>query len=351
VLLSLGIAASALSNFSAAFVFVAQSLAFFRRAGVSHRSMARWGGVTALVLVLIAPWIYRVTTYVDFGKLATPVLPGELDPGERLRGETTFRVESIPYAAYAYSAGLSLGPSLRELHDNPALAPVVERHAPVIVWVTALFGCVLVLGVHTALRRAGPGVTLEVVSYTLVPLAATLLLNWQNAKAFNVRYVIVGLPAYLALLAVGLAGMGRWRGWIVGGLLMATCAVSVGNDYFSPRYAREDVKRAVAEMDRRMTPGDCIFAPTVWQVVQHYRRDDAPLYSVYADAPAASRAQMDALLGTCPTFWYVRARAWVDDPDGYVAAEIERRCDVLDRFERPGVVVTRYGVKDPGAAR
>jgi 4-amino-4-deoxy-L-arabinose transferase-like glycosyltransferase len=343
-LLSVLVAASVLSNFSATFAFAAQSLGYFRGAGVSRRSLGRWGAIAALAAVLMSPWIYRVTTYVDFGKLATPVLPGELDTSERLRGETTFRLEAVPYAAYGYSVGLSLGPSLRELHAQASLGEVLRRHAPVIAWVVLVFGLALTAGLRAAWRTPGRAGTLEVAAYVLIPLVATLLLNWQNAKAFNVRYVIVGLPAYLGLLAAGLTPARRWRG-VLAAAVVGTCLVSLANHYVNPRYAREDVKRAVAQMERRMQPGDCVFAPTVWQVVRHYRSVDAPLYFVYADPPGIASGQLAAMFASCPTFWYLRARPWVDDPDGSVRAEIERRAEALERYRFPGVELTRYRMR------
>ncbi|HEU4364682.1 MAG TPA: hypothetical protein VFT13_04380, partial [Candidatus Krumholzibacteria bacterium] len=192
--------------------------------------------------------------------------------------------------------------------------------------------------------------TLEIAAYIVIPLAATLLLNWQNAKAFNVRYVIVGLPAFVAILAAG-AGSLRGTRRVISGALLATCAVSLANHYFNPRFAKDDVKRSLAEVERRMEPGDCIFAPTVWHVVQHYATGNAPLHFVYGDAPDLAARQLDAMMRECGTFWYLRARPWVDDPAGRVLDEIERRCTPLDRFAFPGVEVTRYSVNPETAPR
>jgi 4-amino-4-deoxy-L-arabinose transferase-like glycosyltransferase len=342
------VAAGVLSNFSTTFSFGAQTVAFFRRARISRTSVATWLLVGALAAVMVSPWIYRVTTFVDFGKLATPVMPGELDTGERLRGGTTFRLEAVPYTAFAYSAGFSLGPSLRELHENASLTTVLRRHAGEIAWVGALFGSLLIAGIVFARRRAGGGAVLEVALYALLPLIATLLLNWQNAKAFNVRYVIVGLPAYLAFIAAGVCCLNGWRRWLVGGLLLATCGWSLGNHYFNPRYAREDVRGAVAEIERREGANTCLFAPTVRQVVEHYRTSDAPVYAVFADAPGSASSQLAPLFGECESFWYLRAREWVDDPDGAVLHAIEQRYRAGESFVRPGVVATRYRLRSVG---
>jgi hypothetical protein len=181
----------------------------------------------------------------------------------------------------------------------------------------------------------------------LVPLVATLALNWQNAKAFNVRYVIVGLPAFIVLLAVGVASLGAARRWLAAALI-TTCLLSLGNHYFNPRFAKEDVKRALAAVEARMLPGDCIFAPTVWQVVAHYQTNDAPLHFVYGDPPGIAQQQLRELYDACDTFWYLRARPWVDDPNGGVLADIEKHCVALENMSFPGVQVTRYQKRGGG---
>ncbi|MDH4037613.1 MAG: glycosyltransferase family 39 protein [Candidatus Krumholzibacteria bacterium] len=341
------VAAAVLSNFSAVFAFAAQSIAFLRGAGRLRVWLPRWAAVGLMAAALLSPWIYRVTTYIDFGRLATPVMPGQLDPSERLRGETTFRFESIPYAVYAYSVGLSLGPSLRELHGDASLGSVVQRHAAVVLWVGLLFGAVTLAGLRAVRRAMGWGGLLEMAGYLLIPLVATLLLNWQNAKAFNVRYVLVGLPAYVAFLAAGVTSLRATRRLWVGGALAATSLLSLGNHYFNPRFAREDVKRAVAGVEARADGRECIFAPTVWPVVRHYLTTDAPLHFVYGGPPGVAQRQLDAMFAQCDTFWYLRARPWVDDPDGRVRDEIERRCEPLDHFSTAGVEATRYRVKQP----
>ncbi len=343
LLLSMLVAAALLSNFSAAFAFLAQTGTWFRGSGLSRRSVARWVAVVAATAVLISPWIYRVHTYVDVSRLVTPVMPGEIESQERLRGETTFRFESAPYAAFAYSVGLSLGPSLRDLHGDASLASVVRHHAGTIAIVAVAFGGVFLAGVTAVRRRRGWGGVAEMVAYVLIPLGATLLLNWQNAKAFNVRYVIVGLPAFLAFLAAGIAASGRWRPWVAAAVLSLSVA-SLANHYFNPAFAKEDVKRAVREVERRIAPGECVFAPTVWQVVEHYLTIDAPVHYVYSNPPGLAARQLEEMFSACESFWYLRSRPWVDDADGRVQAEIDSRCETLDRFELPGVEVTRYRV-------
>jgi hypothetical protein len=343
--LAVAVAASVLSNFSATFSFVVHALSYFKRGGVSRATVARWAGVTILVIVLISPWIYRLSTYVDLGRLATPIRPGELDAAERLRGDTTFRIEAIPYAAFAYSVGFTLGPSLRELHDVTSLGGVLVRHGAVIAWVGVLFGVLVVLGITRGARTHGRWAIVEPLLYVGIPLLATLVLNWQNAKAFNVRYVLVGLPMYLSLIAVGIASLRGGREWVAAFFVAATCAASLWNYYQDPSYAKEDVRDAVRAVEARIAPGECIFAPTVWQIVQHYATSDAPVLYVYGEPESMMQDQLANLFVQCDSMWYVRARPWVDDPSGRVLAEIDARYVRVETLEFPGVSAIHFARK------
>jgi hypothetical protein len=341
-------AAAILSNFSACFTFAVQTLVFVKGSGHRPRALARWAAITALVLVITSPWIYRVTTFVDFGKLVTPVGPGALEEAERLRGDTTFRFESVPYAFYAYSVGFALGPTLREMHGDVHAA--VARHVVPIAWTALLFGTLAVAGCVGAARGSngsgGAWRAVEPVLYIVVPLVATLLLNWQNAKAFNVRYILAGLPMYLTVLAVGIRAWGGRRARVAGVLVVTTCAAALFNYYTDSDRRKEDVRAAVRAVEARMQPGECIFAPTVWQIVAHYQTTGAPLHYIYRDPPGLMDRQLDTMVSSCSSFWYIRARPWVDDADGKVLSAIEARYTRDEAMDFPGVSVLHFVAKN-----
>ncbi len=327
-------AAAVLCNFSAVFAFAVQAVAFARGTAPLARAALRWLAVTAMVLLITSPWIYRVTTFVDFGKLATPVQPGTLDPAERLRGDTTFRWESIPYTFYAYSVGFALGPSLTEMHGD--LRAAVAHHRAAIAWTAIVFGVLAAAGLVTTWRRsAWRGA--ELVLYIAVPLAATLALNWQNAKAFNVRYVLIGLPMYLVLLAAGIEAVGGKRRILALAVVVGTSVPALFNYYGDPDRQKEDVRDAVRAVEARLQPGECIFAPTVFQIVAHYQTTSAPLHYIYHGSPEIVDRQLDDFYAGCSSFWYLRARPWVDDPDGRVLSSLESRYRAGEELDFPGV--------------
>ena len=340
VAFSAGVAAAVLCNFSAVFAFVVQSIVFAKNTAPRARAVPRWLVVTAVVILITSPWIYRVTTFVDFGKLVTPVQPGALDPAELLRGDTTFRWESIPYTFYAYSVGFALGPSLAEMHGD--LNATVAQHRAAIAWTAIVFGVLAAGGLVSTWRRSAwrGG---ELVLYIVVPLAATLALNWQNAKAFNVRYVLIGLPMFLTLVAAGIEAAGGKRRVAALALVVGTCLPALFNYYRDPARQKEDVRAAVRAVEARLQPGECIFAPTVFPIVAHYQTTSAPLHYIFHSTPEIVDRQMQGFYAAgCSSFWYVRARPWVDDPDGRVWSSIQSRYQAREELDFPGVRAVHF---------
>ena len=342
----LAIACAALSNFTAAYLFLTHTVIYFLRVGIGRRTLARWAFLSLVILLLLSPWVYRIYTFIDVSDLVTPVRPGQLDETERLRGKTTITPAALPYALYSYSVGFSLGPSTRELHYDHSPGYVLRHHAPIVVWTALLFGGLFLVGVGRVIRGAAP--SRELLLYLLVPLVLTLLLNWQNAKAFNVRYVLVGFPAYLCFLAIGIESVNSRLRTAVVVVLLATLMVAVGNYYFSPRYAREDVRGAVRHVEKNIAPGECIVAPTVTSVVEHYYRGVEEVHSVF-NRPGRPREVVDRQLrevfAWCNSVWYVRARPWVDDADGYVMGRVSDHYQQLQVIHFEGVELYHFGPK------
>ncbi len=340
---ALAMAGALLSNFSAAFLAAAQTLLWFARGGFTRRNVLRWVITALVVLVLIAPWAYRLWVILDVGRLVTPVSPGEIAPQERLRGETTFTLAAVPYAAWTFCAGFTLGPSLRELHVDPVLGDVVRRHAGEIAAVAIVFGVLALSGIRGARRR---GVAGMLSAYLVLPLVLCLFLAWQNAKAFNVRYVLVALPAWCVVLATGLEELPRRARVAVAAGALAVIAASLGNLYANPRYAREDVRGAMRYVEAHGASDDCVLAPTVVEVAQHYAVRPERVHAFYGAGVSeeSRRRQLDEAFAGCKTLWYVRARPWVEDADGWLLRELPRRGRETERIEFAGVTLVRYAL-------
>jgi hypothetical protein len=345
----LTMAFAALSNFTAAFLFVTHTILYFTRFKVRWRPITRWALISLAILVLISPWVYRIYTFIDVSDLVTPVAPGQLDEVERLRGKTTVTWTALPYAFYTYSVGFSLGPSTRELHENTRMRYVLRRHAGALAWVVVAFGGLFLWGLWSAVRGSAPWGGL--LLYLLVPFVLTFALNWQNAKAFNVRYVLPGFGAFLCFVAIGLAAMPRRMGVAATAAVVVTLLVADFHYFFDGRYAREDVRGAVRYVEEHIETGECIFAPTVTALVQHYYRGIEDVRSVF-NPPGLARAVVDRrlapLFAWCNSLWYIRARPWVDDGDGYVLERLSSRYRRSQVIQFDGVELIHFEAKKGG---
>ncbi|MDH3198945.1 MAG: hypothetical protein OEO21_11980, partial [Candidatus Krumholzibacteria bacterium] len=236
----------------------------------------------------------------------------------------------------------------RELHHDASLSAVTANHGATVALVALVFGGLFLYGASRALRASLR--SRELAAYLIVPLACTLILGWQNAKAFNARYVLVSLPAWLCVLAIALDGMGRRARVAAWAAVAALTAVSLAHFYFDGRYAKEDVRGAVRTIEARAGPEDCILAPTVWHVVGRYYRGEAVTRSVFQrdwlPKPRVD-AQLEPLFAECNTVWYIRARPWVDDADGYVLRRLAERYVSREVIEFNGVELMLLEASDP----
>lgn len=339
----LAMAAAVLSNFIAAFLFAAHTAIYFVRHGFHGTVWKRWVSVGVLVLVLVSPWVYRVYTYIDVSELVTPVTPGQLDNSERLRGETTVSPSAVPYTFYTFAAGFSLGPSLRELHEDATMRGVLSHHWPVVAWVSVLFGGLFIWGLSRYRNRGR--LWFELCVYLVFPLLFTLILTWQNAKAFNPRYVLLALPAWLCFVAAGARALPRMLSVAATAACALTMLVSLTHYYFDGNYARDDVRSAVRYVEKQMDrdrSDECVLAPTVDEVVRHYRTGNYEVHVVFQRQWLARDrvdAQLASLFAACNSLWYIRARPWVDDWNNYVIDTLESRYRVSEQVQFDGVKV------------
>jgi hypothetical protein len=344
LLYACGMALAALSNFSAAFLYVIHGVIYLVRRGFSGKRVLRWLTASLIILVLISPWIYRIYVVIDVPKLVTPVKPGEISSTERLRGETTVTPNAIPYILYTFSAGFTLGPSTGELHRNTTIASVFRHYWPAILYVGVLFGWLSLAGAVQLIRRGLPWK--QVGLYLFVPMALVFLLCWQNAKAINVRYVLISLPVYLGIIAVGLQSLRPAIARVLTVLVVLTLIFSLGNYYFNGRYAREDIRGAARYLEVQANEGECILAPTIREVFQYYYGKANPVHAIYAPMGTPKEridAQLEKLFTACETVWYVRAREWADDADGYLLRALGnayRPAEFVDRYD--GVTLIKY---------
>jgi hypothetical protein len=190
----------------------------------------------------------------------------------------------------------------------------------------------------------------QMALYLVVPLACVLILCWQNAKAFNVRYVLVSLPAFLCVLALGLQAFRPPVKQLLTVLVFGTLLLSLGNYYFNDRYAREDVRGAARYIEKNAVSDECILVPTVIEVFDYYYDGESPIRNVWIPAGTPQERideQLDKVFATCSTVWYVAAREWDHDKSGYLRGALDSRCRVVETMgDLAGVSITKYERKN-----
>jgi len=223
-------------------------------------------GLGVLLLVL-SPWILRYLGVLEIHRLVPgrETLPSE----EPLRGASTFSWPAIPFTFYVFSVGYSLGPSLRALHEQSAMA-AIRPHLPVIALTGALFGALALTGFAALGRRRFARVLLAAA--ILLPLVFVSYFALMNFKPFNPRYLAVALPAWFALLAAGWAAWSRPVRVLAGALVLALFGVSLAQHYSHVEYAKEDFRGAARDLAGRFAPGDSLVLVGGCSPLDYYRR-------------------------------------------------------------------------------
>ncbi len=308
------------------------------------------GAITAVALL---PWAVE---FYNRRVVESHLL--RLDPvpvTERLRGEETAPVLGLPYAAYVFSVGFSLGPSLRELRESPSLA-TLGRY-PVAVGATAVcFGLLSIAGLAVWVR--GDAQRRLWLLALLVPPLLAFVAAFRNVKVFNPRYAATALPAYVLLLAEGAWAL-KIRG--AGGIVLAgagiLCATSLVQLQTVPRYWKEDTRGAAAVLQSELAPGDFVFMVCGWDPIARYywpalRRDTSihHMFPPFRRGPEESpedAAKLMTEIRSARRAYVVFCRDYYEDPDGRWEGFLRGRFAIARAWELSGARIWKLGAEVP----
>jgi len=334
-------------NLSSVFFAVGLQAWVLMRVRRSRRACAVWAVAHVALGIVLAPYASQITRQVRPERM----IGVETDVGgdAPLRGATTLHPMALPYTAYSFAAGYSLGPTLEELRLRPVVA-LQARHAPALALVALGFGLPFVLGIVRGGRDRG---------LLLLPAVATALFTvWlaaANMKPFNVRYLSVVAPAFFIWVAMGIEALPRRVGrWVLACALVAS-AWSCWNYFFVPRYGRDDVRGAVRFVSEQAGPADAIVQVALTGSLRWYydalgARPVHPPASALADADAA-QTFATALASAGPVVWYLECRPESLDPRGLLRAALANRATRVATTPFVGIRVHRYEIApSPGAA-
>lgn len=288
---------------------------------------SRWGGpllYLGLVTLALSPWILHHLIqrlgWLEWGRLVPGRPAGTVEAP--LRGDTTFSWAGIPFTFYVLSVGYSLGPSLRDLHAGGARLDTLVPFAPAILASALTFGMLALVGTF-ALGEPGPPASRPrrwlLGAVLLVPIATVTWFALSNFKVYNPRYVAVGLPAYLCLLAAGWASLARPARRLAAAAVIVLFALAHLHQGWGARYAKDDFKRATKALDLVVAPQDVIIAAGNFSPLEYYWGDREPAPVVYWAGYARDERmepRFRALLNPAGPTWLVVSRTHDLDPEG-----------------------------------
>ncbi len=151
----------------------------------------------------------------------------------------------LPYTFYAYSVGLSYGPSVFELHALPSPLTILATW-PSIAFIALVWGGIFLLGIRNLYAR---GTVLAPLLWVVSAPALLFVVAAVSDVAYNVRYTIPALPAFAIIVAAGIQAIDtRWQRIAVAAAVLVFSAMSLQNHYGDPRYDRPHVREALAAL-------------------------------------------------------------------------------------------------------
>jgi uncharacterized membrane protein len=332
LVLGIALTCASLSHFSALFLPVGFTayLLVSRKLGGRY---IRAGLVAAAVLLLaISPWVYReIENLRGIEVVHISKLPVE----DRLRGDLTLNPWSYPYTFYAFSVGYSFGPDLRVLHGVDSAIELLAVYWPHLLIVMIVFGYLMLHGVIEAARR---GNLAQFLSIGITGLAMITVIALLNIKVFNVRYLTVLFPIFVALIACGLprGRMSRYAALVIVCVLFMASNV---NYYADPTYARDDIRSAVDMIEQEEGASDLILGINSVSVIEHYYdgTNRVQWISPIELGREETYSKVDRYLAREGRVWYLRLRHWDSDPSDMLLEALQGRGMLLGEWEYPGI--------------
>jgi uncharacterized membrane protein len=330
-----------LANFSVGLLMAAMTAAVLLRRPFDRRFALSWAAVLGGVAVAFSPWLFDWYARIGGERI---FVAGPTPMGVPLREASGFTWLGIPFAAWTFAFGYSLGPSLHDLHLDRSWRTIAP-HAPVMLAGFAAVGCGFALGLRAVAAR---GRGLLVATLLLVPLLLVAIMASREVKTFHPRYLLASsFPAFVAVMGAGWAQPGAIsRGSAV--VAAALAIVAITQLAFDPRYAKEDLRGAARIVLAEEQPGDTVVVIYSYRPFEYYFEREggkARLLRLHkrflrsGDDLTAHAA--DAASGG-GRVWVVLSRWWDVAPEARIRGAFESLLNESRRWETPGVKITLY---------
>ena len=329
--------AGLLSNLSVAFVAAAQ-FAYLVVVQGKRRLIGRWLVAVFLVLLVFSPWVREMIE-------RWRSVPGATASTQVVTGGGGLSAFSIPYVYFVYGGGYSLGPTVRELQADSSRA--VNENVGWILAAAAVFGLPLVLGM-VRLARSNSNLLTLLLLWMAVPVVCVSLVAGLGLKTFNVRYALVGVPAFILLTASGLAAITRTRFWPFLGVYAALVGFAIYNYVAVPSYGKEDAKQAAAIVSSNLRDGDVVVGVYTAEPLEYYLRGTAAVNVFGADdlvSAATMSARCEAMSRGADRVWLSLCRQRAVDPRGTIKSWFDSNLTRVNAWELPGIELCLYQKK------
>lgn len=226
------------------------------------------------------------------------------------------------------------------------------------VWLYFLTAAGAALWLVATRRRRVVGSLL--VSLAVVPVVGLWFISLRNS-VFSDRYIIGALPAYLILVAIGLAYLARSRAGVAPAVLLATGLLAytwapMVDVNRSQTAQKEDWRSAYARVAENAEPNDVflmhpgyIISTLAYYGQRDERLDGHPVGTIPSFAPDwMTREVMVEMLrdefGQFTHFWLIESpdRVPLEDPDDELERWLASTGDILYQEQVNGVRITLY---------
>ena len=277
----------------------------------ARRGLLIWLGVQGVIALAFAPWL--------------PTLLTQVGRGEGLWIALAVGRPDLPTLAYA----------LIQFIGMPVSGPAALRYAS---YALALALCAW--GAWQIVQPAWRSVATVVLVYALAPVMAALLVS-QARPIFASRYLLLSLPGWCLLLALGVTALPRaaWR-WGAGAALVILLSVTVATQAVTPE--NPPWREVAAYVRAQAQPGDfAVFIPSFdWRPFTYYAGRDLVAYQDELWLPNDDldwRAQFAAASRGHARIWLIWWRAHWGDPQGRVRELLDAQATLLSQRTFPGV--------------
>jgi len=327
---------------------VSQSLYLLVRP--SHRWLLRkWTVCQLLVFIVFGWWFVNGTHFVPAFMQARASGQSVIGNPEVVPFTGDFnnvRPAVLPYTFFAFSVGFSLGPSLREIYANRAMAALAP-HASMLVLLAVLYASLLMSALFSLPSQKDSGILL--VLWISVPIIGVFgIAAWLNVY-YDVRYVAMAFPAYICSLAAGIVGSGKRRVQVaLFGAVLAVHGTALANYYFDPRYAREDTRAAAQYLESKAGPRDVILVVGTASSLPYYYKGNLPLVDFRDLQPRRNpiKERLRNLSANHNRLWLVQIRPWQTDRPGIIKSALDDTYAVGAEQHFSGVEIYSYRISE-----